>query len=545
MGSRQSPLYLLVFGLGVALLMAVAVGAFSLGTAGPGRTADPGNTVGEPPERSPAQRPGGGPSRAPASSAPSPSASPNSGPVVGNLPIVPVVGFWSGATDISSAELSAALEGRSGQFQGVIVSAEDRQGIEAALGISLAEAVEAGDPPAIRLRVREGALGLMRLTDVTPAVRALSLDGQSLFGNDLLASTEEWPLRVPADEAGAEWQQADSWTLVAGGDIQLDRWMAHHVTALGKGVDWPWDGGSVAITSRTCCSDLGHRVPEWEPAGEAGAVRALISEADLAMANLEAAAANDPAFHRLPANFPLSLSFSGDPRLLDGLRNAGFDLLSLANNHIHNAGPQGILDTRRNLAERDIAFAGAGRNLAQARRPAELQVAGQRVVVLPCTVVGRVAREDRAGAAPCGDDHLLRHIEEAEPSDVVIVFPHWGREYRATPNAVQRALARAWAEAGADLVLGAHPHWVGSVEEIGQSLVFYSLGNLAFDQPWSEPTMQGLILELTFNADRLVQAHLHPTLIVDHVQPHLLEHEAGGEGVLRRMRDASEGLLPY
>ena len=544
---RQSALYLVVFGLGAAFLFAVAVAAGVFGRLGPddpGRTLEPSSAAGRPPGQSPAQPPAVSPSRAPASSPAASSPTPHVEPV-GNLPLVPVVGFWSGATDISSAELSLALQGRSAQFERIVVPEADRQDIEALLGISLADRVEGGDAAAIRRQVREGALGLMRVTDVTPAVRALSLDGQSLFGNDRLASTDEWPLHLPADEAAAEWQQADRWTLVAGGDIQLDRWMAHHVTALDKGVDWPWEGGRVGITGRVCCSDLGHRVPEWERTGEPGAVRALFTGADLAMANLEAAAVDDPGFHRLPANFPLSLSFSGDPRLLDGLRNAGFDFLSLANNHIHNAGAQGIIDTRQNLAERDIAFAGAGRDLAQSRRPGELEVGGQSVVMLPCTVVGRVARADRAGSAPCTGERLLRQIQEAQPSDVVIVFPHWGREYRATPNAGQRALARAWAEAGADLVLGAHSHWAGSVEEIGRSLVFYSLGNLAFDQPWSEPTMQGVIVELTFNADRLVQAHLHPTLIVDHVQPNLLEYEAGGDRVLRRMRDASEGLLPY
>ena len=544
-GRNQSALYLVVFGLGAALLLAVAAGVF--GRLGPGdrdRTLEPSSAAGQPPGQSPAPPPGASPSMAPASSPFAASATPDTEPV-GDLPLVAVVGFWSGATDISTAELSLALEGRSGQFQRMVVPEAHRHDIEALLGISLTDSVEGGDAAAIRRQVRDGALGLMRVTDVTPAVRALSLDEQSLFGNERLASTEEWPLRVPADEAAAQWQQADSWTLVAGGDIQLDRWMAHHVTALGKGVDWPWEGGRVGVTGRVCCSDLGHRVPEWERTEEPGAVRALFTGADLAMANLEAAAVDDPGFHRLPANFPLSLSFSGDPRLLDGLRNAGFDFLSLANNHIHNAGPQGIIDTRRNLAERDIEFAGAGRDLGQSRRPGELEVGGQRVVVLPCTVVGRVARADRAGAAPCTGERLLSQIEETQPSDVVIVIPHWGREYRATPNASQRALARAWVEAGADLVLGAHSHWAGAVEEIDRSLVFYSLGNLAFDQPWSEPTMQGLIVELTFNADRLVQAHLHPTLIVDHVQPNLLEHEAGGDRVLRRIRDASEGLLPY
>ena len=464
-----------------------------------------------------------------------------------DLAMVPVVGFWSAQTDISLAELRRALQGTSSSYRRVVLPEEDRQALAAALGVSLAAGVESGDPAAIRRAVRDGALGLLRVSDLDPAVRALALDGRSLFGNERLRDVADWPLHVPTDAAAARtWEQSATWTLVAGGDIQLDRWMAYHVTSLGKGVDWPWDGGTVKITGRVCCSDLGHRVPQWEPTGNEGAFRSLFNEADLAMANLEAAAVNDPSLHGLNERFRFSLSFSGDPRLLGGLSNAGFDFLSLANNHIHNAGPDGIRDTRRNLEDLDIGHAGAGRDLAQATRPAVLQAGGQRVSILPCTSVGRIARADRAGAAPCSGARLPRQITlAAEESDVVILFPHWGREYRATPTQGQRALARQWVAAGADLILGAHAHWAGAMEEIGDSLVFYSMGNLAFDQPWSEPTMQGVVLELTFHASDLLQVRLHPTLIVDDVQPNLLEHSGGGNRVINRIRDASEGLLPY
>jgi poly-gamma-glutamate capsule biosynthesis protein CapA/YwtB (metallophosphatase superfamily) len=459
--------------------------------------------------------------------------------------LVPVVAFWSPETSISRAELEAALAGESARYGRVIVPAEDRAGIAHALGVNLGAAIETGDPAAIRRAVRQGSLGLLRVDDITPAVRALAIDEISLFGNDRLHDLADWPL-VVAGAGAADWDQSASWTLVAGGDIQLDRWMAYHVTVLDKGVDWPWDGGTVAITGRQCCSDLGHRVPLWERTGNDGAVRALFSDADLAMANLEAAAVDDPRYHALGDRFRFSLSFSGDPRLLTGLKNAGFGFLSLANNHIHNAGAAGIRDTRRHLDELGIAFAGAGRDLAQATEGALLEAGGQQVAVLPCTSIGRIARADRHGAAPCSGQALLRQIRRAAATaDVVIVFPHWGREYRAVPNAGQRALAQRWVAAGADLVLGAHSHWTGAIEEIGDSLVFYSMGNLAFDQAWSEATMQGVILELTFNADRLVQVRLHPTLIVEDVQPNLLEHDAGGQRVIDRMRDASEGLLPY
>ena len=385
----------------------------------------------------------------------------------------------------------------------------------------------------------------MQVRDVTPRVRALAVDGVSLFGNGRLTEVDGWPLLVRGAGDAAPWQQAASWTMVAGGDIQLDRWMAYHVRSLDKGVDWPWDGGRVEITGRQCCSDLGHRVPLWQRTSDEGEVRELFGLADLALANLEAAAVDDPALWRLGPDFRFSLSFSGDPRLLEGLRSTGFDFLSLANNHIHNAGSAGIRDTRQHLEQLGIAFAGAGRDSAQARQPAQLEAAGQGVVVLPCATVGRLALTDRAGAASCSGSWLPEQISTAAAQgNVVIVFPHWGREYRATPTAGQRALAQRWVAAGADVVLGAHPHWAGAIEEIDSALVFYSLGNLAFDQPGSEATMQGVIVELTFNGDPLTQARLHPTLIVHDVQPNLLDYGAGGRRVIKRMRDASAGLFP-
>lgn len=557
-GRRNIALYAVLLGLAALLLLGAAAASLS---GDPPRSADASPSppaAAASPSRQPDETAMPGPASSPsppsgpaATASPAPAVSPAPTPAlvagVDGLAVVPVVDFWSPLSDISLDGLRAALAGRSSAFASVALPAQDRQALADALGVSPHAGVVTGDAATVRRAVRDGALGLLRLTDVTPAVRALAVDGVSLFNNDRLEDLAEWPLVVPAaPEDIGEWRQADNWTMVAGGDIQLDRWMAYHVTTLDKGVDWPWDGGSVRITGRRCCSDLGHRVPEWESSGNAGAVRRLFSEADLALANLEAAAVDDPVFHRLGPRFRFSLSFSGDPRLLDGVQRAGFDVLSLANNHIHNAGPQGIADTRRHLERRDIRFAGAGMDVEQATRPAVVQAGQRSVAVLACTSLGRIAGPARAGAAPCSGNWLVREIRRlAAQVDVVVVVPHWGREYRATPSPGQRLLAARWVEAGADLVLGGHSHWVGSVEEIGDALVFYSLGNLAFDQPWSEPTMQGVIVEFTFQGDRLVQLRLHPTLIVDHVQPNLLERDAGGERVIRRMRAASEGLLPY
>jgi poly-gamma-glutamate capsule biosynthesis protein CapA/YwtB (metallophosphatase superfamily) len=123
-----------------------------------------------------------------------------------------------------------------------------------------------------------------------------------------------------------------------------------------------------------------------------------------------------------------------------------------------------------------------------------------------------------------------------------VVLPHWGVEYTAVPTAKQRAHARALAAAGATVILGSHSHWAGAMELVDGRPVLYSLGNLVFDLTRSEETVEGLIVEITFVGARPAQIRLHPTVMVDLVQPNLLEAAGDGAVVIKRTRRASEAL---
>jgi len=455
-----------------------------------------------------------------------------------SVPLVPVVGFWTGTTSISSAQLERALSGADGEFSQVVVPAGMADAVRAGRpGATVTERDEAGLLGALD----NGALGLVPLPMVDHRFRALALDDVSLFGNVRVASLDDWPLEVTIELAEFDWEQADTWTLVAAGDILLDRGVARQTTVLDKGPDFPWDGGTVAIQRRRCCTVFGWPYPISRRTGNEGALRELFAEADLAMANLESAVFPGATYHTT------GFTFTGEPRLLRGLTNAGVDFVTLANNHIGNGGRQGILRTMETLDERGIAHAGAGADVAAASRATILDVGGQRVAIISCTAIGGFrAGTDRIGVHGCGRARTTDMVRQARAeADVVIVAPHWGREYRLEPAPNQRRLARAWIEAGADLVIGHHSHWAGAIEEIGDGLAFYSLGNFIFDQTWSENTMEGLVLELTFQRGRLVQAWLHPTLILDAAQPNLLEYDRGGRDVLDRVRDGSRGLFDY
>jgi Bacterial capsule synthesis protein PGA_cap len=447
------------------------------------------------------------------------------------IAMVPVVGFWSTTTGVSSAELEAALMGRNNAYKRVLVAGTRPAGTASA-------------PSAIRAAVNADArtLGLLPVGEVTPDVRALTLDGYDLFGNDRLRDLAAWPLLVPAESrtASPSFDPSTTWTLLAGGDVMLDRAIYKRAVRQGKGADYPWDGGFAEITGLSCCTAAGGRLPNVRSTGQAGAVRALFRDADLAVVNLEGPAIRTFRWH------PNGLTFTFDPALLTGLRNAGVDVVTIANNHIGNAGPSGVIETILNLDKLGIAHVGAGRNATTARAPAWFNIAGQRVALFGYDAVrpAYYATARRAGSAGLVSDQYRADLAAARDAgaDVVVVLPHWGVEYTSAPTAKQRAQARALAAAGSTVILGSHSHWAGPIELADGRPILYSLGNLIFDLTRSEETVEGVIVEITFVGARPAQIRLHPTVMVDIVQPNLLDPAGDGAVVIERMRMASKAL---
>jgi poly-gamma-glutamate synthesis protein (capsule biosynthesis protein) len=130
-------------------------------------------------------------------------------------------------------------------------------------------------------------------------------------------------------------------------------------------------------------------------------------------------------------------------------------------------------------------------------------------------------------------------------ADLVVVMPHWGIEYRSTPFPRQQALARYAIDAGADMVIGNHAHWAAAMEIYKGKPIWYALGNFVFDQTWSEPTMEGITLELTFRGSELAQVRLRPHIILDKAQPNFLDPAGDGRVVMGQVYTASKGLLPW
>jgi poly-gamma-glutamate synthesis protein (capsule biosynthesis protein) len=241
--------------------------------------------------------------------------------------------------------------------------------------------------------------------------------------------------------------------------------------------------------------------------------------------------------------------FSANPAYIAGLAKAGIDWVSMANNHIGDAGRAGIVSTMANLDDHGIAHSGAGRNTADAHRAALLKAGGQTIAILGYDTIAGYYASGRAtpGSARMSAATLKQDVAAARTAgaDIVIVFPHWGVEYRAKPTAGQRALAHAAIDAGADMVIGNHPHWAEGMEVYRGRPIWYALGNFVFDQTWSEPTMEGITLEMTFRGTTLVQVRMRPHLILGKAQPNFLDPMGAGRVVMDQVFGASKGLLGW
>jgi poly-gamma-glutamate capsule biosynthesis protein CapA/YwtB (metallophosphatase superfamily) len=222
-----------------------------------------------------------------------------------------------------------------------------------------------------------------------------------------------------------------------------------------------------------------------------------------------------------PADCPTTMSLNGPTRIVEGFTYAGFDLMTVATNHVKNCGIVGcwddaMLDSIDTLREAGITVVGGGHNLEEAGQYAIIEQNGVKFAFIGTTTVGAEmwATEAEPGTNPLKHEIIAAQIADArQNADVVIVLAQWGSEYQHEPNWDQFDLAGTMMEAGADLVIGNQAHWVQGIEHFPNGLVAYGLGNFVFDQNWSLKTRQGVIFEAIFRGDQLESWQLLPIVI--------------------------------
>ncbi len=269
-------------------------------------------------------------------------------------------------------------------------------------------------------------------------------------------------------------------------------------------------------------------------------IREVIQGGDIAFANLEMP---------LSARARPTGAFVGDPAFAPALEWAGFDVVSFANNHSFDGEEVGLLDTMEHLERAGVGWIGAGRNLEDARRPHIIEQDGVRIAFLgyarSINWIGTrgFAQPNRSGVMPMDPLLIREDIRRVRDQvDLVALSFHWAVENSVDTHSEAREFAYEMIDAGADMILGHHPHVPRGVEVYNGGVIFYSLGNLIFGHNhtyWGD----GYAARLTLTPDEIRQVELIPIAGEgqDMAQPYALEGERA-QRVLELVQELSEDL---
>lgn len=260
--------------------------------------------------------------------------------------------------------------------------------------------------------------------------------------------------------------------------------------------------------------DVGLRIRQngWKHPFEQ--VRALVSQGDINFCNLETPASFIGSPY--PGKHP-NITFRAQPGSLFALKHAGFNMISLANNHMTDHGPEALEETLDALALLGLDYAGAGRTQEEAYAPKIIKKNGWRIAFLAYAdpIWSVVEAGTTAGVAHIREDKIIESLQtlrDGHLADIILVSLHWGEEYRHSPLPSQRTLAKRIIEAGADAIIGHHPHVMQGVEWHRGKPILYSLGNFAFDQI-DDPTYQSTIARLQFSSSGTISLSMRPLRI--------------------------------
>lgn len=217
--------------------------------------------------------------------------------------------------------------------------------------------------------------------------------------------------------------------------------------------------------------------------------RQILLDSDVVVANLEG-----PIMQNVSRSVgsvlgsPENYIFTFDPQSTELLDRSNIHIVHLGNNHMYNFGIEGIQSTQKYLQQAEIQYFGALKNFPEdivLRRT----INGVQIAFISYNQFSGVPWED-----------TIQHIEqERQLADFVVVYAHWGTEYTKLSTEEQQEIAHTYIDAGADFIVGSHPHVVQNKETYNGKKIYYSLGNFIFDQYFSEDVQQGLMLRAIFN----------------------------------------------
>lgn len=262
-------------------------------------------------------------------------------------------------------------------------------------------------------------------------------------------------------------------------------------------------------------------------------VATLLQDADIAFGNLEGPLTDAGA----PEGDKQYVFRSPPAKVVPALKRAGFDVLSLANNHSLDYGPHGLADTEAALRAHGIAAIGAGVDARAARAPAVVEARGKKLGFLAYSLTlpeNFFATDNRPGTAFGHEDQVRADVAALKSRvDFVLVSFHWGQEGKTELRDYQVRVGHAAIEAGAHAVIGHHPHILQGVERYRDGVILYSLGNFVFGS-YSRSAIRSVVAQLLFDDRGLREVRLVPinvNNIAFNFQPKLLSPEAAAVSV--------------
>ncbi len=308
----------------------------------------------------------------------------------------------------------------------------------------------------------------------------------------VMHNEEEIPEKI--NEPGTEDSPDDKVLLCFAGDVMMDSYFEDYISNFG--VDYSWTS-----------------------------VAAIFQEADIAAINLETCVSERGQTLKREG-----YGFRSQPYTLEGLVNAGIDLVNLANNHTYDYGEAAFLDTLEHLEGNSIIYSGGGMNIEEAFKVKVLEKNNLKVGFLSFSEVRSSAvykaGEDKPGIAYFNQDDnkiLLDTVTKSkEECDILIIMLHWGVEYAYEPSGHQVELAHRIIEAGADGIVGHHPHVLQGIEIYKGKPILYSVGNFLFLKK-NEEAGKTAVFELEFGENNFRGGSFYPVHI-DNCKAQLLEN---------------------
>ena len=478
---------------------------------------------------------------------PTPTAVPTPTPIPEvEVPLAVVTGYIATKASITQTEVAAAAET-------ILVPC----GVTAYLDITVPVDTDCLKVSEVTDRLNaapgnEPLLALLPPSQVTPDVKVLPVDGADLFGGP---ATRELPYPITGRAVGVDpYDPSEIRTLMSLGDSCPDRGVAYAALTLGRGWDWVFGGGTAQYTAvypnpvPPGYVGNGFNIVDAVPTDNEGAVAELVSGADVTLDDFECPVVDDFTVND-------GVVFSIDPAVLPELRDTyGVDVATLAANHLFDQGVDGFLETLDQFRSAGIPTTGAGENLNAALEPAVIDVGGMTFGFVAFNEVPPAFAEataDTPGVLWLRDANVTEAVARArEEADVVICVPQWwgGAEYHASFIGDMRRQQQVFFDAGCDQVVGHGTHWSGPIEitpdaDGAYHVTMASHGNFLFGQEWSQQTQEGVTLELAFRGTGLVQARMHPYIMLEQAQTNLTDAETDGMYVLNRIYESS-GLTP-